>query len=312
MDLEHFSDENGIVLRRHLVALGIDDKAIRRAIDSGRIVRLRAGAYALAAIWEAADAVARHRLTASAVRLVYDEGVALSHVSACLEYGAPTWQLDLSRVHLTSLDGRGERTAAGVVHHRGSCGVLDVTRDEQGWITAPTRTALDTACSLSQEPAVVLLDWFLHEGLTTKDELELGRTAMHRWPDSLSLRRAVQLADGSAESVGESRFRLLCRRFRLPAPIAQYEIRHPNGKLAGRVDFAWPEHRLIVEFDGREKYHRFRRPGESLEEAIMREKDREDLLRELTGWRVVRITWADLARPAETIARLRRALGIAA
>lgn len=312
MDLKEFSDENGIILRRHLVALGIDDKVIRRAIDSGRIVRLRAGAYALAAVWDAADAIGRHRLIAAAVRLVYDEDVALSHVSACLEYGAPTWGMDLSRVHLTSLEGRGERTAAGIVHHRGGCGVLDITRDGQGWITAPTRTALDTASHLPQEPAVVLLDWFLHEGLTTKDQLEISRASMHRWPDSLALRRSVQLADGSAESVGESRFRLMCRRYGLPAPFAQYEIHHPNGRLAGRVDFAWPEHRLIVEFDGREKYRRFRRPGESLEEAIMREKHREDLLRELTGWRVIRITWADLARPAETIARLRRALGVAA
>ena len=80
----------------------------------------------------------------------------------------------------------------------------------------------------------------------------------------------------------------------------------------GIVDFAWPEHRLIVEFDGREKYHRHRRPGESIEEMVMREKTREDRIRELTGWTVVRITWADLARPELLVARLRRFMAKAA
>ena len=64
----------------------------------------------------------------------------------------------------------------------------------------------------------------------------------------------------------------------------------------------------MLEFDGAIKYHRFRRPGESLEEMVMREKGREDLLRELTGWTMIRITWADLARPAEPAARIRRAI----
>ena len=80
----------------------------------------------------------------------------------------------------------------------------------------------------------------------------------------------------------------------------------------GIVDFAWPEHRLIVEFDGLEKYYRHRRPGETIEQMVLREKAREDRIRELTGWTVVRITWADLARPELLVARLRRFMAQAA
>ena len=65
---------------------------------------------------------------------------------------------------------------------------------------------------------------------------------------------------------------------------------------------------LLGEFDGKAKYHRFRRPGETIEQAVMREKQREDLLRELTGWRCIRLVWADLFTPELTAQRIRRAL----
>jgi hypothetical protein len=40
----------------------------------------------------------------------------------------------------------------------------------------------------------------------------------------------------------------------------------------------------------------------------MREKRREDRIRELTGWRCIRITWADLFHPERTAARIRAML----
>lgn len=312
MDLRQFSDADGIILRRTLEAIGISDKALYRAAGRGEITRIKQGAYVVSEIWDAADDERRHQLCSTAVRAIYDEDVALSHVSACIEYGAPTWGHDLSMVHLTQLGGHGERKEAGVVHHRGRMGVLDVTRDETGWLTSPTRTALDAARLVSQEAGVVLLDWFLHAQLTTEPELEACLAGMRRWPGTIGLRRVLQLADGLAESVAETRTRLLCRSQGLPVPVAQYVVRHPDGRVAARVDFAWPEYGVLLEFDGREKYEKFRRPGESVADAVIREKRREDMLRELTGWIVIRLTWADLARPAETAARIRRALTRAA
>lgn len=310
--IEWLVNSSGILLRRDAIADGVDDNALRRAVQTGILVRMRQGAYVLAAVWELADPREKHRLLLEAVRLLYDEGVAASHVSACVLQGGPTWGMDLSNVHLTNLFGRGERGAAKVVHHRGVCTAMDVTRDALGWITAPPRTALDTACLLDQESAVAVVDWYLQAGLTTLEELLVVHGRMTEWPESLGLQRVLRLVDGLAESVGETRTRLLCRAQGLPLPTPQFEIRHPSGRLAGRVDFAWPEHRVMLEFDGMVKYHRFRRPGETLEQMIMREKQREDLLRELTGWTMIRITWADLARPAETAARIRRALRLAA
>ncbi len=67
----------------------------------------------------------------------------------------------------------------------------------------------------------------------------------------------------------------------------------------------WPEHGLLGEFDGRVKYGRLLRPGEEPGDAVFREKRREDELRRLTGFAMVRLVWADLHRPRETAARIR-------
>ncbi len=89
-----------------------------------------------------------------------------------------------------------------------------------------------------------------------------------------------------------------------PSPLQQVEVRDERGWLIGSVDFAWPEHRLIVEFDGTgEVPLACARPGESIEEMVLREKRREDRIREVTGWTVIRITWADLQHPATPASR---------
>lgn len=58
---------------------------------------------------------------------------------------------------------------------------------------------------------------------------------------------------------------------------------------------------MVIEFDGLVKY------AGSGADALIAEKRREDRLRDL-GYEVVRVTWADLAHPAELVARIRRAI----
>ena len=310
--IETFADELGIVLRRDVVAAGIDDDLITRALRAGTIVRIRQGAYCLAPVWATAERVERHRLLTQAVVRRYDDQVARSHVSAVIAQGGPDWGLPLDQVHLTSLAGIGERTQAKIVHHRGALRVGDLRRDDRGWITTPARSALDTAALVPRDPAVCVLDWVQQRELATRVELEQGVAAMRAWPDTLNLKRKVDLSCGRCESVGETRTHLLCHDQHLPDPVPQFEIFHPSGRLAGRTDFAWPERRAMMEFDGIAKYLKFRREGETIEECVLREKAREDLLRRLTGWTLIRIVWADLARPVATARMIRHFLQLAA
>ncbi len=69
---------------------------------------------------------------------------------------------------------------------------------------------------------------------------------------------------------------------------------HPSGRLAGRADFALHREMRLVEFDGRIKYGRLLRPGQTITDVIMAERARERVLEDLTGYRMFRITWADL------------------
>lgn len=305
-------DGHGLLLRRDAVALGYDDNFLARQVRAGVLVRIRQGAYALREVWAERSQVDRHLLLVTAVMRQYGDDVAVSHVSACLEQGGPNWGLDLSQVHLTNLFSIGERAGAGVRHHRGRCYVDDVTRAAGHWITAPARTALDTASLVPRDPAVAILDHFLNKGLATRDQYDAVFMSMKEWPATLAMHRKLELCTGRSESVGETRTSLLCHDQHLPTPQQQFEIFHPSGRLAGRVDFAWPEQRLLLEFDGLQKYHRYRREGESVEQMVLREKAREDLLRELTGWMMIRLVWADLASPAATAQRIRRAMQMAA
>ena len=80
----------------------------------------------------------------------------------------------------------------------------------------------------------------------------------------------------------------------------------------GTTDFAWRRHRLLGEFDGRVKYGRLLRPGQTPEEVLWAEKLREDALRRTTGFGMERLVWADLGRPRSTADRLRAMLRRAA
>ena len=63
---------------------------------------------------------------------------------------------------------------------------------------------------------------------------------------------------------------------------------------------------MFLEFDGKVKYEQHLREGESVSDCVVREKQRESRICELTGWRCIRIVWADLYRPAATADRIRR------
>ena len=53
------------------------------------------------------------------------------------------------------------------------------------------------------------------------------------------------------------------------------------------------------------------REGESIVDVVLREKQRESRIVELTGWTCIRIRWADLERPEATVARIQAVLGLA-
>lgn len=267
--------------------------------------RVRPGAYAAMDAWEALDPAGQHALLARAVLSHARAEAVLSHVSAVPEYDAPTWQLPLDVVHLTRLDRHGGRHEAGVHQHQGRLREGDVVTRNDVAVTSATRLAIDITTVASVEAALAVLNDLLHRGHTTLAQIAERYSSMANDPFTLRTDLVLRLADPRIESVGESRTLFCCWRQGLPAPVPQWEIRDETGHLVARLDFAWPEHRAWLEFDGRQKYVEYLRTGESVTDAVLREKRREEMIGELTGWRCLRITWADLADPVRLAQRIR-------
>jgi len=305
---------DGFFTRRQAMEAGHDAKTIARALKAGRWVRVRAGAYTFPDLWEAVDPVAQHLCRAHAVARKLGDRVALSHVSAALEHGLTVWNVDLRLVHVTRLDGGAGRIEAGVVHHEGLTRQEDLVERHGILVMKPARAALETATMTTAEGALVVLDSLLHskDSSRTRDELDATFEPMKSWPDTQRLVVAVRMADGRAESAGESRGRHLCYVHHIPAPELQFEVYDEDGNLVGISDYGWPEHKLLGEFDGKIKYGRLLKPDQEPGEVVFEEKKREDLLREITGFGMVRIIWSDYDQPTHTALRIWRMMRRAA
>lgn len=297
-----------VTLRGEYVEQGFSDRALARLVRAGVLAKPRRGAYVAGDAWRELDARGRHSVRARATLAQARADVVLSHVTGLLEYDVPTWGLPLDEVHLTRRDGRIGRADAGVRQHRGLVEAGDVIGRNGVAVMSPTRLALEVTTMSTVEQALVVVDDLLHRGLTTQQDLASRYRAMTYWPRSLQTDLVLRLADPRIESVGEARAFYLCFSQGLPMPELQHEVRDEAGRVVARLDFAWPELGVYMEFDGKVKYERLLRDGQRASDVVIAEKEREDLVRRLTGWRCIRITWADLARPERTAAMVRRIL----
>lgn len=297
---------HGVWMRREATAIGYHDPAIQRLVASGVWHRVRYGSYTYTDLWDELDRRGRYSLLCRAAYRRSTTAVALSHRSSANEWGAPLWDVALDEVDLTRKDQRTGRREAGVAQHRGIIEDGDWVRHNGLFVMSPTRTAIELTTLLDIEHSLVEIDDLVHRGLTSTEQLASRFARMNHWPDTLRSNVVLRMVDGRSDSVGATRIRFLCWAQGLPTPVPEYEITDPSsGRVLYRVDLAWPDLGVFLEFDGREKYTRFRRAGESLADCVERERRREVHITELTGWRCIRVVWADLYAPARTADRVR-------
>ena len=215
---------------------------------------------------------------------------------------AVLWGIDAATVaddvQLTVPPGSNVSAVRGVRVHRRllSDDAIAIRRGVR--VTTAVRTALDVARDLPREDAVVLIDQLASSRAVNLPAVRLAAESASG-PGCRRIRAVLQVADGLAESPQETRVRLLLHSSRLPAPVAQHVVRDEDGFVA-RVDFAWPDAKVALEYEGR--WH-----GERQQVA----KDRRRLNRlTAAGWTVVFVTAEDLADPARLLARVAAALGL--
>jgi hypothetical protein len=300
------ASQGGVVMRSQAVAAGYTEGEIRRRRQRRQWVAIRRGAYVDRVVFAAMNRDQRHVAMIHAVVRSLERPAVVSHASAAVFRGLPSWGLDLSLVHVTRGDLHSPRIEGGVHHHAGELRNDDVEQVNGIWVTSPARTAIDTARVTAFEAALVVTDALLHRGLVGKGTI-LGRLeSMRDWPGTCNAGRVAEFADGRSESVGESRSRVAFELVGLPRPDLQRLITTADGRIVGRSDFVFDEFWTIGEFDGRVKYGRLLKPGEDPGDAVWREKQREDRMRDL-GYEVGRLVWSDLSDRPAIAARFRAA-----
>jgi very-short-patch-repair endonuclease len=287
-----------------LLAAGLNARAIAALVRAEELVRLRRGCYIRGTIWarqkpwmRSRQLVAAHAhgtLTTSGGGFVY------SHTSGARLHGLYLWDVgDL--VHITQQTCP-SRISHGrdVVAHTRALGPDDITFVDGLPCTSLERTVVDCCLMLNYRQSLILMDHALRMGADA-EKLRKMCAALTGRNGVLALRRAIEDSDARSESPGETLCRELLHRLCIEPPELQVVVRSAEGRH--RLDFAWRDRRVALEFDGRVKYFDF----QPTDEAIFSERQREKALTAL-GWTFIRVEWKDLFREQEFKMTVLRAL----
>jgi very-short-patch-repair endonuclease len=268
--------------------------AIRRGLLTPNDLRGPAWRRLFPDVYADAGIEVTHALRARAAASVLLPHAVVSGVSAAVLWGLADLATAQAAVELTVPPGAARTTCAGVTLRRRRFPDEAIRPVDGVRATAPESTALELAARLPADDGVVLLDRFVAAQLTTLATLRAEAAEL----DGRGCRRAQQAAaraDGLAASPQETRLRLLLHRTSLPRPVAQHRVRH-RGRFVARLDFAWPEQRIALEYEG--AWHTTR---------IAEDRRRIEAL-QAAGWRVLFVTAADLHAPGPLLARIAAAL----
>lgn len=274
---------------------------VRRAIADGTVK-----SFARGVLVDARRVVTLHT-RAAATLLLAGPDAALTGFTALTMWGcsaAPSGPVHVVVPYRRKLSAR-----PGMVVHHGAFETQDV-HDVAGLRTIALDCALtEVLCRENRRDALACADQAFamtpgHERAEFRASVA-ERLRVRRDPRGRRRgRRLLELTTGLPESPAESWTLVVFDDAGLPMPTPQYSIYDLSGREIYRLDFAWPELRVAVEYDGYEAH----------EHTAVRDEARDRDLRR-RGWRVIRATSADLVDPSRLIGRIQaafRSRGVAA
>lgn len=267
-----------------LMTAGLTEDAIRHRVDQGRLQRLWTGIYLV-------GPNPPHPLS-----------LAHGAVKSCAQ---PAWVTDrwgtfvhgfadMPQLPVDVVVTSGSRHGRpGKVQVRRASRVETTTR----WgipVVTPAWAIIGSAATATTHELETLIAQAQVKGAMTEQQL---RAALDRAGRRCGAKKILQIltdAPGLTLSEAERILRRLLRQAGLPQPITN----HPIGRY--RADFAWPDHGLVVEYDGfsthahRKAFHHDRRRNAEVTAK---------------GWSVMQVTAAQLRNePLAVIARIAEAL----
>lgn len=217
-------------------------------------------------------------------------------VSICLGTAAAAYGFDTEEVvdlHVLNPVGHQLRSSDGLVVHRRECAPLNEIDGRLA--TAPEWTAVEVARGLRRPRALATLDAALRSGTCGRRQLWTAASRQAGRRGIVTVRDLIPMAAAQAESPMESEARLVITDGGLPPPVLQYEIVDRNWRT-WRVDFAWSDQRVAVEYDGFD-WH-------SSPDGFRRDRQKRAALQEI-GWAVVSVVSDDVRqRPHDMVRRI--------
>lgn len=280
------ASQDGLVWRHQLMALGVNQRTLRRRIDEG--MWIPHGRFVLRLAGWPDDLASRS--IATAMRL---PGSTLAGVSAAVILGRGPWEGVALGDRPCVISGTRRQVPALFITHPGARS----RRHGLVRVTCVQDTVVDLLRFLPAADARTVAYRALQNRTVSLAFLLEARERFTRHAGAEQMCAIIRDVSSGAHSEGESVLIGLLRDAEFTGWIANHPVR-----LGGRlvvIDVAFPELRLAIEVDGR-AWH----SGASRFQSDRRRQNA--LVR--AGWAVLRFTWDDLTmRPNAVIAEIREA-----
>lgn len=262
--------------------LGVGRMSLHRLVGAGVFLHTAQGVYVPR---DDSTREGRHAAVTRAI-LDADPWSVASHHSALVLHGINLYGVPFDQVQVA--DPRCSSRSHRSLHRH-------VLRDGDPVVTIGEHRAIGLPLALCQTASrwgmvagLVSMDHALRLGEVAKDDLQSVIDSGRLRRGIRAARRAAALADGRAESPGESRLRAIVH-----GGSFDYDLQaNVGGPGSGYVADLLIDGRVVLEFDGELKYD-----GPEGRKAIVAEKRREDWIRS-RGYGFMRVMWPELDYPA--------------
>jgi very-short-patch-repair endonuclease len=225
---------------RDVLGLGVSRERLRQKLAARKVAAISRGIYGPSVNYEI------DRIQAVLMRLP-DEAL-LARRSAAALYGFTAARDGL--IHIQFPSGMAKPRIKGVMAHEA---VVPVERHVEMFgvrCVPPARTAIDLARAYRRRDALATLDSALRSRQCTADDLAQEVLLHDGLRGVRHVRELVPLADAGAACAQESHLRLAIIDGRLPVPKTQVWARTAKGNDLYRIDMAYEDDMIGVEYDG--------------------------------------------------------------
>lgn len=297
--------QRGLITYLQARTLGMDARDIAGLVRRGVWHRVRRGVFVAADHWSSLDPYrGQPLLRIHAAHLVLRLPHWFSHESSAIIQGIPLPDPAGALVHVTRPRVLGDRTKAGIVHHKAVFVPGQATVVDDLPVLDLARTACDVARGSGLTAGIAACDHVLRRGLSL-DDLRRVRRQMAYWRGVKTVQRAIDLADPGAENFAESALRELIHSLGIGRPFTQFGLR-----AEGRTVFCdLRVGRHVFEMEGKVKFIPVAQGGVATADpsaVAWAQRERDDFI---TGFKLgmSHVTYHDLGPGrARAMERLRR------